>query len=157
MDREGPGDPRHDLLEETAAAVETLVSLWWRASRDLSPRLSAQQMDALLVTRRNPGINLTALAVAVGAAPPAVSRLCGRLEAAGLLRREASTTSRREVELALTSRGHKIVDGLFARRAELLGGVLSRMPTASRREFLAGVQAFSEAARAGRRDGSALS
>ncbi|MEU8489472.1 MarR family transcriptional regulator [Streptomyces sp. NPDC048641] len=153
MDREGQGDPRHELAEETAAAVETLASLWWRASQEVSPRLSALQLDALLITRRNPGINLTGLAVAVGAAPPAVSRLCDRLEAAGLLRREASPTSRREIELALTPRGHKIIDSLFARRSELLGNVLGRMAASSQREL----QAFSEAVRAGRLDGSELS
>ncbi|MFE9399396.1 MarR family winged helix-turn-helix transcriptional regulator [Streptomyces flavidovirens] len=148
MDREGPlGDSLHDLTEETTEAVETLVSLWARASQTVSPRLSALQLEALLITRRNPSINLTGLAVEVGAAPPAVSRLCDRLEAAGLLRREPVPTSRREIGLVLTLRGNEIVDALFARRSELFGDVLSRMPAASRRDFLAGLEAFSEAAR----------
>ncbi|MFD3580456.1 MarR family winged helix-turn-helix transcriptional regulator [Streptomyces sp. NPDC058644] len=154
MDREGLGDPLHELTEETSAAVETLVSLWERASQTVSPRLSALQLQALLITRRNPGINLTGLAVEVGAALPAVSRLCDRLEAAGLLCREPVPTSRREIGLALTQQGTDIVDALLARRSQLLGDVLNRMPTASRRGFLASLQEFSEAARAGHLNGS---
>ncbi|MFF1379696.1 MarR family winged helix-turn-helix transcriptional regulator [Streptomyces sp. NPDC058308] len=145
MDREG--DPLYELTEETAAAVETLVSLWARASRAATPRLSALQLEALLITRRSPGINLTGLAVEVGATLPAVSRLCDRLEAAGLLCREPAPTSRREIGLALTQQGTDVINALLVRRSQLFGDVLSRMPTAARRHFLAGLQEFSDAAR----------
>lgn len=147
MDSEGLDDPLYELTEETSAAVETLVSLWARASRAVSPRLSALQLEALLITRRSPGINLTGLAVEVGAALPAVSRLCDRLEAAGLLCREPVPTSRREIGLALTQQGTDIIDALLSRRSQLFGDVLSRMPTAARRQFLAGLLEFSDAAR----------
>lgn len=146
MDRERSGDPPYELTEETSAAVETLVSLWARASRTVSPRLSALQLEALLITRRSPGINLTGLAVEVGAALPAVSRLCDRLEAAGLLCREPAPTSRREIGLALTQRGTDITDALLSRRSQLFGDVLSRMPPAARRRFLTSLQEFSDAA-----------
>ncbi|MGW7080009.1 MarR family winged helix-turn-helix transcriptional regulator [Streptomyces sp. NPDC054866] len=155
MEREGLGDdPLHELTEETSAAVETLVSLWARAYRAVSPRLSALQLEALLITRRNPGINLTGLAVEVGAALPAVSRLCDRLEAAGLLCREPAPTSRREIGLALTQQGTEIIDALLSRRSELFGDVLSRMPTAARRQFVAGLREFSDAARTRHLNGS---
>ncbi|MGW7067171.1 MarR family winged helix-turn-helix transcriptional regulator [Streptomyces sp. NPDC054855] len=147
MDREGL-DPLDEPTEETVAAVEMLVSLWARASQALSPRLSALQLEALLITSRNPGINLTGLAVEVGAALPAVSRLCDRLEAAGLLCREPAPTSRREIGLALTQQGGEIIDALLSRRSQLFGDVLSCMPTAAQRQFLAGLQEFTDAARA---------
>ncbi|MGY0020924.1 MarR family winged helix-turn-helix transcriptional regulator [Streptomyces sp. cg35] len=154
MDSDGPRacagplqDARPDLTAETVEAVEALVSLWARASRTVTPQLSVLQLQALLVAREVPRINLSALAEEVGAAPSAASRLCNRLEAAGLLRREPATTSRREIQLVLTRQGNDILDTLSARRARMFGDVLSRMPAASRQELLTGLRAFAETAR----------
>ncbi|MGX1881493.1 MarR family winged helix-turn-helix transcriptional regulator [Streptomyces sp. NPDC055287] len=150
MDRAGPADePSGAFAAQVAEAAEAVVSAWTQAARTASPRLSALQLDALLIARRHPGINLTGLAYAVGTAPPAVSRLCDRLEAAGLLRREPAPTSRREIGLALTPQGHELIDTLFARRYAMFGAVLSRMPAAERDELLAGLLAFAKAARPG--------
>lgn len=148
MDRAGPPeDPLHDLSVQVSEAAEAVVDAWAQASHVASPRLSALQWEALLVTRRKPGINLTGLADEIGAAPPAVSRLCDRLEAAGLLRREPSRTSRREIGLALTVTGHELIDALLGRRYALFGEVLSRMPSAERTHLLTGLLAFSKTAR----------
>ncbi|MFD3656469.1 MarR family winged helix-turn-helix transcriptional regulator [Streptomyces sp. NPDC058620] len=129
-----------------AEAAEAVVAAWAQASHAATPRLSALQLEALLITRRKPGTNLTRLADEVGAAPPAVSRLCDRLEAAGLLRREPGRTSRREIGLVLTAAGHELIDALLARRYARFGEVLSRMPSAERADLLTGLLAFSKAA-----------
>ncbi|MET9514729.1 MarR family transcriptional regulator [Streptomyces sp. NPDC002994] len=149
MDRAGPSnDPLHDFAVQVAEAAEALVDVWGQASHSASPRLSALQLEALLIARRSPGINLTGLADEVGAAPPAVSRLCDRLEAAGLLRREPAKTSRREIGLVLTLAGNGLIDSLFARRYALFGEILNRVSPAEREHLLAGLLAFSKAARA---------
>ncbi|MFD3580468.1 MarR family winged helix-turn-helix transcriptional regulator [Streptomyces sp. NPDC058644] len=135
------------MTEETTEAAEALVAVWSHAAQAVSPYLSAPQLQALLIARRRPSINLRGLAEAVGAAPSAVSRLCDRLEAAGFLRREAAPTSRREIGLVLTPRGHEMIDTLFARRAELFDHVMTHMPADSRQELLRGLRAFSAAAR----------
>ncbi|MBT2493970.1 MarR family transcriptional regulator [Streptomyces sp. ISL-96] len=148
MDRAGPpDDPLHDFAVQVAEAAEAVVVAWAQASHSASPRLSALQLEALLIARRSPGINLTGLADEVGAAPPAVSRLCDRLEAAGLLRREPAKTSRREIGLVLTLAGNELIDALFARRYALFGDILARMPPAEREHLRAGLLAFSKAAR----------
>ncbi|GAA2927289.1 MarR family transcriptional regulator [Streptomyces enissocaesilis] len=150
MERAGPSDdPLHDLAVQVAQAAEAVVSTWEQAARTMSPRLSALQLEALLIIRRSPGINLTGLAEDVGAAPSAVSRLCDRLEAAGLARRERAPVSRREVVLALTPQGQRLVDSLFARRHALFGDVLRRMPPADRPALLTALAAFSKAWQAG--------
>ncbi|OEJ37502.1 hypothetical protein AR457_32170 [Streptomyces agglomeratus] len=153
MDRtEPPDDASGEFAAHVAEAAEAVVSTWTRATLGASPRLSALQLEALLIARRHPGINLTGLAGEVGAAPPAVSRLCDRLEAAGLLRREPAPVSRREIGLVLTAQGHGLIDALFARRYAMFRAVLSRMPAAEREQLLAGLLAFSKAARSGRTD-----
>ncbi len=147
MDLAGPPEgPLRDLPVQVAEATEALVTAWTQTSRTSSPRLSAPQWEALLILRRKPGVNLTRLADEVGATPPAVSRLCDRLEAAGLLRREPGRTSRREIELVLTPAGNELIDALLARRCARFGEVLSRMPSAERTGLLNGLLAFSRAA-----------
>ncbi|MGW7055437.1 MarR family winged helix-turn-helix transcriptional regulator [Streptomyces sp. NPDC054887] len=150
MQRAGPpDDPVDEIAVQVAAAAEAMVSTWTKASRTASPRLSALQLDALLFVRRWPGVNLTGLAEEVGAAPPAVSRLCDRLEAAGLLRREPAPTSRREIGLVLTLQGQELIDALFARRHAMFADVLDRMPSAEREKLLSGLLAFFRAAQPG--------
>lgn len=152
MDRAGPSDaplhdddPLHDVAVQVAEAAGAVVTTWQLAARTLSPRLSSLQLEALLIVRRCPGINLTGLAEEAGATAPAVSRLCDRLEAAGLLRRERAPTSRREIVLVLTPHGRELLESLFARRHALFGDVLRRMPAADRTALLTGLLAFSKA------------
>ncbi|MDJ0462490.1 MarR family transcriptional regulator [Streptomyces sp. H27-C3] len=149
MDREGPTDhPLTDFAVPVAEAAEAVAAAWTHSSRVSSPRLPALQLEALLIARRNPGINLTGLAEQVGTAPPAVSRLCDRLEAAGLLRRQPARTSRREIGLVLTPAGHDLIDAVFARRYAAFGDVLQHMAPTERADLLAGLLAFSRAAHA---------
>ncbi|MFD3531346.1 MarR family transcriptional regulator [Streptomyces sp. NPDC058664] len=147
MDLAGPQGPLHELSVQVTEAAEALVTAWTKASRTASPRLSALQLEALMILRHKPGINLTRMAVEIGAAPPAVSRLCDRLEAAGLLRREPGRTSRREIGLVLTAAGDGLIDALLTRRYACFGEALSRMPAVRRTELLAGLLAFSNAVR----------
>ncbi|MFF8607171.1 MarR family winged helix-turn-helix transcriptional regulator [Streptomyces sp. NPDC015346] len=147
MDLAGaPEGPLHELSVQVAEAAEALVDAWTKASHAASPRLSALQWEALMIVRHKPGINLTRMAVEIGAAPPAVSRLCDRLEAAGLLRREPGRASRREIGLVLTVAGDDLIGALLARRYARFGEVLSRMPSAERTGLLSGLQAFTDAA-----------
>lgn len=149
MDRAGlPEDPLSAAARDVATSVARLVDLWDRAALTTSPRLSSLQLRALTVTRRSPGINLTRLAEEVGAGVPAASRLCDRLEAAGLLRRRRSSDNRREVGLVLTQHGHETVDRLYERRSQALREVLSGMPPDHRRSLREGLRAFTEAAEA---------
>ncbi|WP_242438911.1 MarR family winged helix-turn-helix transcriptional regulator [Streptomyces sp. CB00455] len=127
------------------AAAAGLVDCWNRIAHTASPRLSSLQLRALNAIHRSPGINLTRLAEEVGAGAPAASRLCDRLEAAGLLRRRRSPDNRREVGLVLTHHGHEALDVLYERRSEALREVLRRMPAAQRRCLLDGLRAFTEA------------
>ncbi|MHB9757361.1 MarR family transcriptional regulator [Streptomyces sp. BYX5S] len=154
-DRDGRGDfigpledPRPSLPPETTAAVDLLVALWTRTAGAGTPKLSALQLHALHTARTTPGLSLGTLAEALGTVPSAASRLCDRLEAAGLLRREPSPVNRRAVGLTLTRRGHDALDAVSARRERLLTEVLDRMPEHTRRHLLAGLHGFAAASRA---------
>ncbi|MER6216173.1 MarR family winged helix-turn-helix transcriptional regulator [Streptomyces sp. NPDC001674] len=148
MDRAEPADdPLYGASHEIAAAAEALVDCWNRAGQNSSPRLSALQVRALVAVRRVPGANLSRLAEMVGASVPAASRLCDRLEAAGFLRRDRAATDRREIGLSLTKDGADALLSLSERRAEDLRDVLRRLSDEERDLLLAGLRAFTRAAR----------
>lgn len=94
MDRAGPPeDSLYDFARQVSEATDALVVTWHGAAQAAAPRLSTLQLQTLLIVHRYPGINLTSLAEHMGATPPAISRLCDRLEAAGLLGRQPEARS----------------------------------------------------------------
>ncbi|MEU1332605.1 MarR family transcriptional regulator [Streptomyces sp. NPDC005865] len=146
MDRAASSDESLNVLaRQVSEHAEALVEVWSEAARAADPRLSSLQLQALLITHRCPGINLTGMAERVGAAPPTVSRLCDRLEAAGLLMRHRATTNRREIGLTLTARGREMLDALSERRFRAIRGVLQHVPAAQREALVAGLRSFTDA------------
>lgn len=142
----GSDDPLYDTAREIAAAAGALADVWEHASQSTPPRLSTLQLRALLAVGGSPRINLTRLAEEVGATAPAASRLCDRLEAAGLLRRERAFMDRREIVLSLTQHGREVIELLAERRCRAVYEVLKHVPAEQREELLNGLRAFTQAA-----------
>jgi DNA-binding MarR family transcriptional regulator len=122
----------HDFDRQLLDAVENLVPLWFSAVEDGSPRLSPRQILALRAVRRRPELNLTALAEQLAVGLPTASRLCDRLEAAGLLQRHVRFDDRREVHLVVTERGHGFLADLTERLSARLNDALAAMAAAER-------------------------
>ncbi|MFD3675789.1 MarR family winged helix-turn-helix transcriptional regulator [Streptomyces sp. NPDC058613] len=142
---EPPEDPLHETACEVAEAAEALMDVWERSAQSAPPRLSALQLRALVAVRGSPRMNLTRLAEDIDATAPATSRLCDRLEAAGLLRRDRGDSDRREIVLALTAQGRQAIDALAEQRCHAIHEVLERMPSEQCRELLNGLRAFTRA------------
>ncbi|MDX3585456.1 MarR family transcriptional regulator [Streptomyces europaeiscabiei] len=122
----------HDFDQQLLDAVENLVPLWFSAVEDVTPRLSPRQILALRAVRRRPELNLTALAEQLGVGLPTASRLCDRLEAAGLLQRCVRHGDRREVRLVVTERGHGFLADVTERLSGHLTDALATMSPAER-------------------------
>lgn len=84
-----------------ACALLEMLDVLWGRGQEGACAVSPSQLRALIVIEQRPGVNRRDLGEALGSAPPSVSRLCDRLEAAGLLERSPARNSRREVELRL--------------------------------------------------------
>ncbi|MFE2476143.1 MarR family transcriptional regulator [Streptomyces sp. NPDC059389] len=138
--------PLYETAREVADAAGALTDACEQASQSASPRLSALQLRALTAVRGSPGINLTRLAEEVGAAAPATSRLCDRLEAAGLLRRSRADDDRREIVLTVTQSGREILEIVADRRTKAVHEILKRLSPRQRQDLLHGLQAFADAA-----------
>jgi len=138
----GEGAGPEPLAPDIADAVESLTNLWSLAAQEASLRLSLQQLRALRVVERSPGVNLTGLAERLDMGSPTASRLCDRLEAAGLLERALHPHNRREVRLSLTPHGHHVLADIAAQRARALGEALGAMAPPERAALLQGLRAF---------------
>jgi DNA-binding MarR family transcriptional regulator len=138
-------------MADIAAAVDgeatALVALFEAAREQATTRLSASQLQALLVVEGDEGLNLGTLADRLGAILSSASRLCDRLVAAGMLDREPGPTDRREIRLTLTSAGQELLAGLRDDRRRRLDEVLTDMTPAGRDALLRGLREFARSAR----------
>ncbi|GGM92810.1 MarR family transcriptional regulator [Lentzea pudingi] len=119
----------------------------WERSKEVSPApLSVSQLRVMFVLEASEGANLRTLGEALDAAPSSVSRLCDRLQAVGFLDRDVSSTSRREVELTLSDRGHSYLRDLRERRREHLRSVVDTLPASAKSSLVTGLRQLRDAA-----------
>jgi DNA-binding MarR family transcriptional regulator len=131
---------------EVEAAAEALVGVWAHVAESLDVRVSPTQLRALTAVGRYGDLNLSQLAEALGALPSSASRLCDRLEAAGLLMRDTGRASRRAVSLRLTPEGEALLEQARTKRQELIAQVLDAMTPSGREDLAEGLAAFQRAA-----------
>ncbi|MEU7059478.1 MarR family transcriptional regulator [Streptomyces sp. NPDC046197] len=133
------------IARQVVDAVESLVALWFCAADEVTPGLPARQLLALKTVRHRPELNLTALAEHLGIGLPTASRMCDRLEAAGLLQRTVQPHNRREVQLVVTAHGRRLLtevtEGRIRRLADVFEGMTPGQCTALHRGLVAFQQA----------------
>jgi DNA-binding MarR family transcriptional regulator len=121
-----PGEGPLDVgCAETGLAL--LIEASERAVEELGLSVPPAQIRALLIIDRAGSLNLSRLAEALGASPSSASRLCDRIQAAGLLARDRAPASRREIVLFPTESGRRLADWVRGRRRAALGNVLQAM------------------------------
>ncbi|WP_018684577.1 MarR family transcriptional regulator [Actinokineospora enzanensis] len=131
-----------DDVAEVETAARALGLVLTRANADVYPKVPPMQLRALHFVETLAPINLTRLTEELGTIPSSASRLCDRLQAAGLLDRRPATTDRREVEIVLTGEGRALLERLrIARRADM-AEVLERMSPEGRAALLHGLREF---------------
>jgi DNA-binding MarR family transcriptional regulator len=108
--------------------------------------LTLVQFRALVVLRTAGSRNLGQMADALGIQSSSMSRLGDRLFAKGLIDRRPSPTDRREVALAVTLEGRRMVDRVLQRRRREIAKIVSDIPSSQRRVLIDALRRFSEAA-----------
>ncbi|TDD36504.1 MarR family transcriptional regulator [Actinomadura sp. KC06] len=122
-----------DVVTAAERALGAVVVLWNRAGRDLEVSLSPIQLQTIEIIARHGEVNLRGLASELDAIPSSASRLCDRMEAAGLIIREGALADRREVVLRLTEEGQALFAELSERRRSAVAEALAGMTSASQR------------------------
>jgi DNA-binding MarR family transcriptional regulator len=141
-----PGQGAAESAAALDAVAERLVSVWSRAHNAADVPVPATQLRVLFILERGP-MNVSHLAAEMGALVSSASRLCDRLEAAGLLLRDPGR-DRREVTLRLSPDGQSLLDRLKVRRREDLTRVLEAMSAPAQAALLWGLDQFGDAATA---------
>ncbi len=137
-------------LDECAAAIDALAGAFmdvWTAPHGASDvPVPATQLRVLFIVEQRGGINLSGLAADLGALLSSASRLCDRLEAAGLIVRDPGLQSRREITIRLSPDGEALLDRVRRHRQGELRRVLAEMPPPARRALVTGLTQFGAAA-----------
>lgn len=140
----------------TADDVETVADALLVASRALvgvaarslpdGEQVTLQQYRAMVILSRDERTTATHLATTLGIHQSSATRLCDRLVRKRLVRRVPGVADRREVGVSLTATGRRLVDRVTNRRRRELSAIAARMSAEARRESVAGLVAFAEAA-----------
>lgn len=131
---------------EVTQAAESLVHLWGQAVDGSVPRIPLLQVRVLSVLARQGPMNITNLAQTVGIIASSASRLCDRLEVAGLLDRRANPDRRREITVSLSAEGLRRLQAFTQTRRDDFSVVLARMSATGRAALLQGLTEFAAVA-----------
>ncbi|MEU5282323.1 MarR family transcriptional regulator [Streptomyces asoensis] len=145
LSRTTPQAPAHDAVTPASGIVELLDLMWERARGTTDTRISTSQLRLMYLVDRDDEIGMSALGKLLNTKPPAVSRLCDRLQAAGLLQRHPCPHSGREINLRLTNAGKTHLDQIRAHRNANLARAIDALPAADRRALATGLTALETA------------
>ncbi len=132
--------------------MATLVasrSLLGFVAQSLAPALEEMTMPqfrVLVVLDGDGPLRMGDLAERIGVHPSTLSRTVDKLVGAGWLERASGEESRREVHVALTRRGQKLVDEITAQRRSGIAGVLKGLGPEDRAAVHRGMEIFAAAA-----------
>jgi DNA-binding MarR family transcriptional regulator len=144
-----PATKSHAVDEVTDAvllASRALVAVAARSLAAVEHEVTLPQFRALVVLSTRGPLNSGELAAELGIHPSTGTRLCDRLTAKGLVERQTSPESRREVVLVLTPIGLRIVDDVTSTRRKEVATIVGRVPTKLRPAMVQALQAFADAA-----------
>ena len=111
-------------LSSASNGLAVLLEASERAIEQLGATFPSAQVRALLIVDRAGSMNLSGLARALRTTPSAASRLCDRMQAAGLLKRDRAAASRREIVLVPTESGRRLARWVATQRHAALVEVL---------------------------------
>jgi DNA-binding MarR family transcriptional regulator len=132
-------------LASADAGLAVLLEACERAMDQFGATHPLAQLRALLIIDRAGSLNLTGLADALGATASAASRLCDRMELAGLLTRDRAAASRREIVLLPTEAGRQLAQSVRESRRAALGKVLRGISAHGQESLLQGLRELAAA------------
>jgi DNA-binding MarR family transcriptional regulator len=133
------------VVDAVLSASRVLVAVAARSLSDIAEEVTLTQYRTLVVLASRGPQNLVGLAEAVAVTPATATRMCDRLVKKKLIVRQSEEDDRRQVRLALTKRGLKLVGTVTDRRRREIEAILSVIDP---REQTVLVQALSQFAAA---------
>jgi DNA-binding MarR family transcriptional regulator len=116
------------VVDAVLSASRVLVAVAARSLADVAEEVTLTQYRTLVVLASRGPQNLAGLAEAVGVTPATATRMCDRLVRKDLIRRRTERDDRRQLRVALTTRGRSLVDAVTVRRRQEIGRIMSEIP-----------------------------
>jgi DNA-binding MarR family transcriptional regulator len=128
------------------AASRALVGVAARSLGAIEDSITLPQYRALVLLASHGEENVGALADALAIHPSTATRLCDRLARKGLIERNTSVESRREVTLTLTDAGRALLRVVTQRRLREINKIVARLDPKVRRAAIDALNTFADAA-----------
>lgn len=135
-----------EVTDALLAASRALVGVAASSLAEVSDEVTLVQFRALVILAREEEHSSVQLAELLEVSPSSSKRMVDRLVARGLVRREQSETSRREVSISLTDDGRSLVQRVMRRRRRILQRIVTNMPSDNRQQLVVALCSFAEAA-----------
>ena len=136
-------------VSSAEAGLAVLLEACERSLEEVGAAVPPAQMRALLIIESAGSLNLSRLALALGASASAASRLVDRMQLAELLTRDRAAASRREIVLVPTESGRRLAEWVRGRRQAALGELLQAMTPDGRSALARGLRELAVGAAAG--------
>ena len=133
------------LTDALLTASRLLVAISARSIALVDEAITIPQFRTLVILSNEGSTNLSTLAGLLDVQPSTVGRMVERLVGGGLINRQTNPTSRRELTVALTPRGRRVVHEVTAHRRAEIGRVVRRMPSQERDGLVSALAAFAAA------------
>ena len=127
-------------VSSAEAGLAVLLEACERSLEEVGAAVPPAQMRALLIIESAGSLNLSRLALALGASASAASRLVDRMQLADLLTRDRAAASRREIVLVPTESGRRLAEWVRGRRRAALGEVMQAMTPDGRAALARGLR-----------------
>lgn len=141
-----PADDLNEDVEETLTASRALVGIVARSLAEVLEDVTLPQYRVLVVLCTEGPLRSGVLAERLGVHQSTLTRTADRLVAQGLVRRDPSQESRREIMVDLTDSGRDLVVRVLRQRSRDLREILERVPVKDRKKIREGFRVFAAAA-----------
>lgn len=130
MEIPGEGPEPDDMAGDLGTVVERIVAM--ARTLNTAHTMSRSASGVLATLDLHGPLRLTALAVREGVTQPAMTQLVSRLQAAGLITREADPDDGRVVRIVITTAGRALMATRRAERTSRLSALLSQLSPGQR-------------------------
>ncbi len=137
---------RDAMVDAVLTASRVLVAIAARSLADAGEEVTLTQYRSLVVLASRGPQSVAALAEALAVTPPTASRSLERLVRKGLVRRRADRHDRRQVRVALTESGRRLIDTVTQRRREQISGLLAHISPDAQRSVVAALRELANSA-----------
>lgn len=134
------------VTDAVLVASRVLVGVAARSLAAVAEQVTLPQFRMLVVLVRSGPMRTGDLAGALGVHPSTATRMTDRLHESGHVDRTTNPGNRREVILAATATGARLVTEVSARRYAEIAGIIATMPAHERSRLVTTLDAFNRAA-----------